>query len=262
MGNSGSKKIYVWKLPSRACCLKNFVIQLPFAWVSLLANGNRLPCWEHLEGILRYCRGAGRTAIAVDARRPINWLSSLMEADDFHSRSSQSSLLSLGEGSVSFLLSWLPYPKIVYFDMVRVLIFCDLSKNPDSEEDISNVQNRPQGCIFFSPTKFKIPFDEAISSISSRKIISLTYSFLNRERELSSTLWISLGLVPNQSRGKGTGRTDPFIWNLKTLGILNLVGLKNMHPWGLFCTFSPLPVMFLSRGITLPFWNGSTECNN
>ena len=35
----------------------------------------------------RYCGGAGRTAIAVDARRPINWLSSLMEADELYSRS-------------------------------------------------------------------------------------------------------------------------------------------------------------------------------
>ena len=34
MGNSGSKKIYVWKLSSPAQCLKSFVIQLPFAWVS------------------------------------------------------------------------------------------------------------------------------------------------------------------------------------------------------------------------------------
>ena len=30
MGNSGSKKIYVCKLPPPAYCLKDFVIQLPF----------------------------------------------------------------------------------------------------------------------------------------------------------------------------------------------------------------------------------------
>ena len=35
-----------------------------------------------------------------------------------------------------------------------------------------------------------------------------------------------------------------------------------MQPWGLFCTCSPLLVMFLSRGITLSFWNGSTECDD
>ena len=49
----------------------------------------------------------------------------------------QSSLFSLVEGSVSFLLSWLSYPKIIYSDMVRVLIFCVLSENLDSKEDIS-----------------------------------------------------------------------------------------------------------------------------
>ena len=32
--NSGSKNIYVWKTTSPAYCLKNFVIPLPFAWVS------------------------------------------------------------------------------------------------------------------------------------------------------------------------------------------------------------------------------------
>ena len=50
---------------------------------------------------------------------------------------SQSFLFSLGEGSVSFLWSWLSYQKIVYSDIVQVLIFCDLSKNLNSEEDIS-----------------------------------------------------------------------------------------------------------------------------
>ena len=35
----------------------------------------------------RFCRGAGRTTIAVDARQPTNWFSSLMEVDDFPSRS-------------------------------------------------------------------------------------------------------------------------------------------------------------------------------
>ena len=35
-----------------------------------------------------------------------------------------------------------------------------------------------------------------------------------------------------------------------------------MHLWGLFCTCSPLPVIFLSTGITLPFWNESREYNN
>ena len=144
MGNSGSKKIYVWKLPSRACCLKNFVIQLPFAWVSLLANGNRLPCWEHLEGILRYFSGAGRTAIVIDARQPINWLSSLMEADDFHIRSPQSSLLSLGEGSVSFLLSWLPYPKIVYSDMFEYWFFAIYQKTQILKKIYQSVPHKCQ----------------------------------------------------------------------------------------------------------------------
>ena len=34
----------------------------------------------------RQCEGAGRTAIAVDARRLINWLSFLMGADNFPSK--------------------------------------------------------------------------------------------------------------------------------------------------------------------------------
>ena len=46
MGNSGSKKIYVCKLPPPAYCLKDFVIQLPFAWVShWVMTGSWLSCW-------------------------------------------------------------------------------------------------------------------------------------------------------------------------------------------------------------------------
>ena len=76
------------------------------------------------------------------------------------------------------------------------------------------------------------------------------------------TLWKSLGLIPNQSTGKETDIIDFCTWNLQMFETFALVRLKNMHPSGLFCTYSPCRAMFFSTGIALPFWYETKECTD
>ena len=122
----------------------------------------------------RYCRGAGRTAIAVDARQPINYLSSLMEAVDSRSR------------------SWHCYTIFPFFSLGRVsVISIELTSIPKncifwhgSSTDFLRFIKKPR----FWRRYIRVPlanvsssFEAAISRISSRKMIIRTYNFLNRE---------------------------------------------------------------------------------
>ena len=69
--------------------------------------------------------------------------------------------------------------------MVRAPNFCYLSKNLDSEEDVS---------VFLASVSSSL--EEAISRISSRKIISRTYNFLNREMGILINFMNILGAGP------------------------------------------------------------------
>ena len=158
----------------------------------------------------RYCRGAGRTAIAVDGNQLFTltplWRLLTLEVDP--GIVSQSSLFFLLEGSVSFLLSWLPYPKIVYSDMAQALTFCNLLKNLDSEEDISECPLQMSA----------LPSRQPSAEYRPEKWSFVHTVFSTEKCEFSSTSCIPLGLVPNQSRGKGTARIDPSTGNLKNFG--------------------------------------------
>ena len=143
-----------------------------------------------------FTRGAGRTAIAVDAKRWFNWHSSLlwrlMTSSVDLSTVAQSSFFSLVERSVSSLMIWFQYPKIVYSDMVQVLNFYDLSENLDSERNVSEF-----------PLEVSVPpLRKPLAEYRPEKW-SVVHTILSTDKwEFSSTLWKSLGLVPDRSRGK------------------------------------------------------------
>ena len=82
----------------------------------------------------------------------------------------QSSFFSLVERSVSSLMIWFQYQKIVYSDMVRVLIFYDLSENLDSEINISE----------FRLEVSVPPLRKPLAEYRPEKIINRTYNTLNR----------------------------------------------------------------------------------
>lgn len=65
----------LFPLPSEGFAPTNLVLRTP-PWTWLFVNCNP-----------QFSAGACRIAIAVDARRPFNWLNSFMEAVDFPNRS-------------------------------------------------------------------------------------------------------------------------------------------------------------------------------
>ena len=120
-----------------------------------------------------FTRGTGRTTIAVDARRWFNWHSSLlwrlMISSVELSTVAQSSFFSCGKVTV------------ISNDLISIPQNC-IFWHGSSTEFLRFIR-KPRfwkKCIRVSLGSVSSSFEEAISRISSRKLISRTYNTLNR----------------------------------------------------------------------------------
>ena len=141
-------------LPIQFCL---HVCRQSYFWVLISCYSNSKICYRYMA---QYCKGAGRTAIAVDARQPFNWLSSLLEADVL-----PRNCILWHCSSTDFLqFIWNPRFWIKY-----------------SRESYASVSSS---------------FKEAIGRILLRKIISRTSGFLNREMGILINFVNILGACP------------------------------------------------------------------